>query len=484
MTRISSILVLNIFFLFGVACDSEINNLRNHGNKKIASDAIKLAESKMPDVSDVCPRNFSGQYGLNTREDLVFLMESQSSLDLENGVVKCSYPRGPKEKKAYSCPSGQNIDRFTDGRFSGDSWKWERGEHDGVKFVSCYLYIVDNGTKKSQIDPSIDLCPRVFSGQLEGRDPMKGALLGLPYSWADEESGQLHCSYPSKEGQSIQSCPDSRDIDRRSVGRFSGEWFGPRQYSQTPDGIKYHTCSYNITENGSSGGGNSDGGADDGGSNGGGSDGGGSGDGNSNDDELSLTDAEKEILSLLRDRDNYNENPNVAVFYENTCGLCERGYPVRNVYATSDGKSCHELDDYVIKNVYVDSLECKRIAKLSQQQCCDQSFDPIAIPGFGLDPGDDNKLAFYKSEEDFLANNKRNIKERGAEPVCNICIENNNFPGKPHTILTVSYVSGNPTCEEAYWMGLTGHIQGSMCYPLQLFIRDRAGDPCGCKNNQ
>eukprot|EP00527_Entomoneis_sp_CCMP2396_P001933 CAMPEP_0198156214 /NCGR_PEP_ID=MMETSP1443-20131203/69540_1 /TAXON_ID=186043 /ORGANISM="Entomoneis sp., Strain CCMP2396" /LENGTH=260 /DNA_ID=CAMNT_0043822999 /DNA_START=95 /DNA_END=877 /DNA_ORIENTATION=- len=67
------------------------------------------------------------------------------------------------------------------------------------------------------------------------------------------------------------------------------------------------------------------------------------------------------------------------------------------------------------------------------------------------------------------------VTQEGNHPVCNICF-NEQFPGKPYTITSVQYVAGNPTCSDLYYLGKTKNIEGSICYPLQLYMQE----PCGC----
>jgi len=67
------------------------------------------------------------------------------------------------------------------------------------------------------------------------------------------------------------------------------------------------------------------------------------------------------------------------------------------------------------------------------------------------------------------------VRPQGIHPVCHVCF-NEQYPGKPYTITSVTYVSGNPTCRDLYFMGRNKEIDGALCYPLQLFMQD----PCGC----
>jgi hypothetical protein len=63
----------------------------------------------------------------------------------------------------------------------------------------------------------------------------------------------------------------------------------------------------------------------------------------------------------------------------------------------------------------------------------------------------------------------------GPHPHCDLC-KNGHFPGNPYMMTAIAYVPGNPTCMDLYWMGRTGNVPGSICWPLQNFMEK----PCGC----
>ena len=67
------------------------------------------------------------------------------------------------------------------------------------------------------------------------------------------------------------------------------------------------------------------------------------------------------------------------------------------------------------------------------------------------------------------------VQVTGDEPVCNLCLEDDQVPLIPAAFVVIRYV-GSFTCLDLYYHGLQGNIDDYMCGPVQ----DYAYDVCGC----
>jgi len=155
-----------------------------------------------------------------------------------------------------------------------------------------------------------------------------------------------------------------------------------------------------------------------------------------------------------------------CVGFDNCC-LCKFGdWPEAFCFPHADkadkwievGKQCADLvDDLYDFDEYTGECNSGR-APYKQKCCTSQAQFPVTdVP----------------QPQPTLAPNE--VRPQGIHPLCDICF-NKQYPGKPYTITSVTYVSGNPTCRDLFFMGLNKEIDGAMCYPLQLFMQG----PCGC----
>ena len=142
---------------------------------------------------------------------------------------------------------------------------------------------------------------------------------------------------------------------------------------------------------------------------------------------------------------------------DNLCCLCTECYPsVRGNFFVSDtGDTC---DSTYLEMAPLNPNSQKCASKINQyrQTCCDPNYNPIPIAQAPDEP------------------KQPNIPQ-GPHPHCDIC-RGGEFPGLPKTVTAVLYIPGNPTCEQLYFMGITGNIQRNLCWPM----RDYFEAPCGC----
>lgn len=142
------------------------------------------------------------------------------------------------------------------------------------------------------------------------------------------------------------------------------------------------------------------------------------------------------------------------------CCLCEEcDIPPRaTLYVGEDYLTCDQLNwDYV--DIDPTSNKCATMKNTYRTACCDLSVpapDPVA-----QEPVPSPASQF----------------PQGSNDICHLCL-NEQFPEKPYTVTAVLYIDDppNPTCEDLYWMGLTGNIPNRICYPMQDYMED----PCGC----
>ena len=152
---------------------------------------------------------------------------------------------------------------------------------------------------------------------------------------------------------------------------------------------------------------------------------------------------------------------NQAGFEDQFCCLCEDcDYPLRDELLINPfGLTCARLDGDMI-NPDNDSKPgnnlCIDLQNEFRTPCCDPEADPVDVPQIStpapsptLPPGD--------------------------EPYCDLC-EGGAYPTKPYTLVAAAYIPGTNTCADLYWMGRKGHIDGALCYPMQIFLKDA----CGC----
>lgn len=110
-------------------------------------------------------------------------------------------------------------------------------------------------------------------------------------------------------------------------------------------------------------------------------------------------------------------------------------------------------------NLLPGSAVCVKEQDLYRRSCCDPTYNPLpVVQSPTASPGSNYP--------------------QGNEPVCDLCMDGS-YPTKPNTVTAVLYIPGNPTCQDLYWMGLSGNIADYMCYPLQDYMQE----PCGCITN-
>ena len=143
------------------------------------------------------------------------------------------------------------------------------------------------------------------------------------------------------------------------------------------------------------------------------------------------------------------------------CCLCERcGYPPRaQIFIDKFGQSCHKLDSTMFNPhnpSTAGSTTCLNLQNEWRSVCCDPNSSFQSVPQAPV-PAPANNFP------------------QGTEQPCDVCFSGA-YPTKPHTITSVKWVPGNPTCGDLYWMGRTGNIPSAVCYPMQQFMQE----PCGC----
>lgn len=67
------------------------------------------------------------------------------------------------------------------------------------------------------------------------------------------------------------------------------------------------------------------------------------------------------------------------------------------------------------------------------------------------------------------------VQVTGDQPVCNICLEDDQVPLIPAGFVVIRYV-GSFSCLDLYYHGLEGKIDDYMCGPVQDYVYD----VCGC----
>ena len=143
------------------------------------------------------------------------------------------------------------------------------------------------------------------------------------------------------------------------------------------------------------------------------------------------------------------------------CCLCEGcDFPIRDKLLINPyGLTCQKLDSDMF-NPNNDSKPgnelCLSLQEDFRPPCCDPNINPDDVPQIST-PAPSPSMS------------------QGDEPPCDICTDGS-YPAKPYTLITAAYIPGTHTCSELYWMGRKGHILASLCYPIQIFLKDS----CGC----
>lgn len=70
------------------------------------------------------------------------------------------------------------------------------------------------------------------------------------------------------------------------------------------------------------------------------------------------------------------------------------------------------------------------------------------------------------------------VYPKGKYPICHLC-ESKLPPTKKSPIITSPFLGGSYSCAQLYDYGLKGNVLNSLCYPLQVYSKDR----CGCIPN-
>lgn len=152
------------------------------------------------------------------------------------------------------------------------------------------------------------------------------------------------------------------------------------------------------------------------------------------------------------------------------CGDCTGALSGRGDYVVSpDGRSCDTLSlDLAFVDVETEAgaIECEAAQMAMRPTCCEPDYLPP--PEIAYTPPPPESPCEQEEPPTWC-------EGAGEEPTCQLCLDGR-FPGNPYTITTVAYISGNPSCEDLYWMGLEGAIPDAVCYPLQNFMQE----PCGC----
>ena len=152
---------------------------------------------------------------------------------------------------------------------------------------------------------------------------------------------------------------------------------------------------------------------------------------------------------------------------EDLCCLCNGCAPV--VYdrgdfrVDADGTTCNELFLEMVDKLAPHSRSCQTNQSRYRKTCCDQDFDPGAPVDQNPTPAPESKF------------------EPSNHPPCDLC-HNGSYPARPFSTIVavldgfIPKYPGSHTCDDLYWLGLTGNIVDRACNPLQDF----AHVSCGC----
>lgn len=148
---------------------------------------------------------------------------------------------------------------------------------------------------------------------------------------------------------------------------------------------------------------------------------------------------------------------------DDLCCLCEGcKSPVNGrgtLHVDGFGKTCNKLMLEMADTTNAStpgSSTCRKLIGQFQTRCCDPSHNPLPIA-----------QAPTTAPQDKYS--------KGSHPKCTLC-HSGKFPENPYTIAAILGISGNPKCEDLYYMGLQGQISEQLCNPMQ----DYMDIPCGC----
>lgn len=122
------------------------------------------------------------------------------------------------------------------------------------------------------------------------------------------------------------------------------------------------------------------------------------------------------------------------------CCLCDDCFSTAggraSLLVTSTGDTCNSI---MLKMAKTSGGTCSGYKSQHYNACCNPNFNPPQI-------------AQQARDSRTSSDSKEAVRPMGNEPECDLC-EDGSFPGTPNTVTAVLYLTGNPTCEDLYWMG-------------------------------